>query len=71
MDQVMDYFITVKLGNKEHLTLRNNFTVTKKCGNQEIMAYFLQSIISLVPKSFHIMRGSGILWVLFNVKFQN
>ena len=39
--------------------------------NQEKMASCLQSIISLVPKDFHIMRGLQILGALFSVKSQN
>ena len=31
----------------------------------------LNAIISLVPKGFHIIRGSRILWALFSVKSQN
>ena len=46
----------------------NNTYVIK---NQDKVASFLQSIIGLVPKGFHIMHGSRILWALFSVTSQN
>ena len=36
--------------------------------NQEKIASFLQSILSLVAKGFHTMCGSQILGTLFSVK---
>ena len=39
--------------------------------NQEKIVSFLQSIIGLVPKSFHEMSGSQISRTLFSVKPQN